>query len=77
MVPDTFSLAIESIGPNRVRSIGGQLGIDNQATYRALINKGVPEAQAVWGTHLGKTAQKLEYTKLEFNSSSLEAVFSK
>ena len=74
---ELISTAIETLGPNRVRSFGGQLGIDNLGTFNALIGKGVSQTEAVWGTHLGRTARKLGYGNLDFNPKTLEVIFSR
>lgn len=69
---EMVSRAIESIGPDKVKTVSAQLGNTNLEAFRAAASTGLSREQAVWSTPLGKTMRTLGFKKVEVSGANVK-----
>jgi filamentous hemagglutinin len=66
------SRAIETVGPDKVKTVSAQLGKDNLDAFRAGTAAGFSKEQAVWSTPLGKTMNALGFRNVDISGTSVK-----
>jgi hypothetical protein len=69
--PEIMSRAIEAIGPEKVKSISGELGIDNLDVYQANLKQGMSPIDAARNTPAAAIRTKLGYGNISFDPASM------
>lgn len=69
---EMVSRAIESVGPDKIKTVSAQLGNTNLEAFRVAASTGLSREQAVWSTPLGKTMSSLGFKNVEVLGNSVK-----